>query len=156
MGNKTRKSLDSKPDWEREAFDISTKNAKSPSLRRLNYVENKHLKEAALTRSEQQGLIPYGYEQALMQQKPRSDLFTKLGVSPQDKMAFFLLKWVWNSVAEDGTVTKKSLVHQLQSNKELLAALSKQSAQLKSELGSFRSAQSDLLDWTEFMDFFFY
>jgi hypothetical protein len=53
LGNKTRKSLDSKPDWEREAFDISTKNAKSPSLRRLNYVENRHLKEAALTRSEQ-------------------------------------------------------------------------------------------------------
>jgi predicted DNA-binding protein (MmcQ/YjbR family) len=55
-------------------------------------------------------------------------------------MAFFLLKWVWNSVAEDGTVTKKSLVHQLQSNKELLAALNKQPAQLKSELDQFRTA----------------
>ena len=55
-------------------------------------------------------------------------------------MAFFLLKWVWNSVAEDGTVTKKSLVHQLQSNKELLAALNKHPAQLKSELDQFRTA----------------
>lgn len=62
--NKTRKSLDSKPDWEKAAFDISTKNAKSPSLRRLNYVENRHLKEASAANEQ---LIPAGYEQALVQ-----------------------------------------------------------------------------------------
>lgn len=72
-------------------------------------------------------------------------------------MAFFLLKWVWNSVAdESGKVAKKSLNHQLQSNKELLAALNKHPAQLKSELDSFSTEKRDALDWTEFMDFFFY
>jgi len=58
----------------------------------------------------------------------KGDPFKLLGVQNEDKMAFFLLKWVFNAINKidiSGVrfVTKKDLIKQLDQNAELLAAL---------------------------------
>ena len=50
--------------------------------------------------------IPAGYEEALVRTDVLSrpaggDLFKELGVSTEDKMAFFILKWVYNACYEE-------------------------------------------------------
>jgi hypothetical protein len=62
------------------------------------------------------------------------DPFKRLGVSNEDKMTFFLLKWVFNAIKRDSSiddtklqgkpyVTKVDLVKQLGKNDELMNAL---------------------------------
>ena len=123
----------------------------------MNYNKNKSIR--ASTDLE---LIPKGYEEHLVRtSKQNGDLFKQYGVSPEDKMAFFLLKWVWNSVKTRDTennffVSKEDLNSQLSSNKELLAALNKQAGTLKDDLQNFECKKGGQMDWTDFLDFFFY
>jgi hypothetical protein len=62
------------------------------------------------------------------------DPFKLLGVSNEDKMAFFLLKWVFNAIKHESNkldehfmgqdyVLKKELIEQLKKNSELLNAM---------------------------------
>ena len=64
----------------------------------------------------------------------RKDPFKVLGVSQEDKMTFFLLKWVFDAIKQDSEVgdeklagkayvTKRDLVSQLSKNPELTNAL---------------------------------
>ena len=64
----------------------------------------------------------------------KEDPFRLLGVTSEDKMSFFLLKWVFNAVKVDSNpddkllqgkpyVAKKDLCLQLKKNPELLNAL---------------------------------
>ena len=49
-------------------------------------------------------LMPEGYEEHLMREDlmdTRKDPFKVLGVSPEDKMTFFLLKWVFDYIKQD-------------------------------------------------------
>jgi len=82
-------------------------------------------------------LMPDGYDDLLMREEllnSRKDPFKVLGVSPEDKMTYFLLKWVFDYIKQDGEiddqqldgksfVTKKDLVSQLSKNPELMNAL---------------------------------
>ena len=82
-------------------------------------------------------LMPEGYEDVLMRQDlldTRKDPFKMLGVSPEDKMTFFLLKWVFDYIKQDSEVedeelggkpfvSKKDLVSQISKNPELMNAL---------------------------------
>ena len=48
--------------------------------------------------------MPEGYEEHLMREDlmdTRKDPFKVLGVSPEDKMTFFLLKWVFDYIKQD-------------------------------------------------------
>lgn len=61
-------------------------------------------------------------------------------------MAFYLLKWVFNSIKKGAVVSKTSIVAQLEQNPELLAALSYSSVnQLSSDLQSY--SDQDELTW---------
>lgn len=88
-------------------------------------------------------LIPAGYEDNLLRTNLRDahtknmDPFELLGVSNEDKMTFFLLKWVFNAIKQEGgepssvdveqasafIVTKADLIKQLQQNQEIMSAL---------------------------------
>ena len=83
-------------------------------------------------------LIPEGFENHLMREgllkKRNNDPFKLLGVSSEDKMSFFLLKWVFNAIKLDSDpadkalqgrpyVQKKELIKQLAKNTELMAAM---------------------------------
>jgi hypothetical protein len=76
-------------------------------------------------------LIPEGYDEHLMREelleKRNKDPFKLLGVSNEDKMSFFLLKWVFNAVKRNDKQTpyvlKRELVSQLSKNVELLNAM---------------------------------
>jgi hypothetical protein len=82
----------------KEDFDFTTKNAFSPSRRAKNYKSNEQHKSQEL---------PEGYEQHLVRlPSPTKDTFNQLGVSKQDKMAFFLLKWVFNATKKGMVVNK--------------------------------------------------
>ncbi len=60
-------------------------------------------------------------------EKRNKDPFKLLGVSNEDKMSFFLLKWVFNAVKRNDKQTpyvlKRELVSQLSKNVELLNAM---------------------------------
>jgi len=56
-------------------------------------------------------LIPDGFENHLMREgllkKRNADPFKLLGVSNEDKMSFFLLKWIFNAIKLDSEPTDK-------------------------------------------------
>ena len=54
-------------------------------------------------------MIPSGYEQHLIRQpfKNNEDPFKAMGVSKDDKMTFFLLKWVFNAIKLDSDIENK-------------------------------------------------
>ena len=85
---------------EKEDFDIVTKQS-SPSKNSLRFSKNQN-KHAKFDPSE---LIPEGYEDHLMREEllatRNRDPFKMLGVSNEDKMTFFLLKWVFNAIKRD-------------------------------------------------------
>lgn len=76
-------------------------------------------------------------------------------------MAFFLLKWVFNHIGQEGAdgllfVQKEELVGQLIENRELLAALNYSGQkELEKNLDLFKSQDPELLTWQEFLNFFF-
>ena len=57
-------------------------------------------------------LMPEGYEETLMRQDlldTRKDPFKMLGVSPEDKMTFYLLKWVFEEIKQDADADDEEL-----------------------------------------------
>jgi hypothetical protein len=56
-------------------------------------------------------LIPDGFENHLMREgllkKRNADPFKLLGVSNEDKMSFFLLKWIFNAIKLESEPTDK-------------------------------------------------
>lgn len=67
-------------------------------------------------------------------QSLKKDKFKSLGVSNEDKMTFFLLKWIFNAIKRESSeedpklkgrsyVTKIDLIKQLGKNDELMKAL---------------------------------
>jgi hypothetical protein len=64
----------------------------------------------------------------------KKDKFRSLGVSNEDKMTFYLLKWIFNAIKKESSVedpklkgrsyiTKSDLIKQLGKNDELMRAL---------------------------------
>jgi hypothetical protein len=58
-------------------------------------------------------LIPEGYEDHLMREellkKRNDDPFKLLGVSGDDKMTFFLLKWVFNAIKLESDIQDEKM-----------------------------------------------
>ena len=120
-------------------FDITTKNRKSPSKKARKYttVVGAEIDFKPSGKFESEQLMPEGYEDLLMREElldTRKDPFRVLGVSQEDKMTFFLLKWVFDYIKQDSEVEdenlagkafvmKKDLVSQLSKNPELMNAL---------------------------------
>jgi hypothetical protein len=115
----------------------------SPSKQSQRFSANKK----ASSKYESESLLPQGYEEKLILKKEEEERqkdgsyinnskepFKKLGVSNEDKMTFFLLKWIFNAIKRDSDpadpklkgkpyVTKVDLVKQLSKNDELMGAL---------------------------------
>lgn len=95
------------------------------------------------------------------------DPFKRLGVSNEDKMTFFLLKWIFNAIKRDSLpddhkllgkpyITKIDLVKQLSKNDELMNALGYESPeQVSKGVKNTPTAKEGCLMWEEFLDFFF-
>jgi len=95
-------------------FDITTKNRKSPSKRSRKYttVVGAEIDFKPSGKFEKDFLMSEGYEDALMREElmdTRRDPFKVLGVSPDDKMTFFLLKWVFDYIKQDADVEDDDL-----------------------------------------------
>ena len=124
---------------EQPDFDITTKNRRSPSKKARKYttVVGAEIDFKPSGKFDKDFLMPEGYEEHLMREElldTRNDPFRVLGVSQEDKLAFFLLKWVFDYIKQDSEhddehlagkafVTKKDLVSQLSKNPELMNAL---------------------------------
>lgn len=86
------------------AFDTTTRDRSSPSKRSGNYkgVVGAELKFKSSGKYESNELMPSDYDNHLMrkslQESKGKDPFKILGVSAEDKMTFFLLKWVFNAI----------------------------------------------------------
>lgn len=128
----------------KEDFDTVTRNGQSPSKRTKNF-KDKMSKSFQLKDGEI--LIPDNYEHHLIRQpfKNNEDPFKALGVTKDDKMTFFLLKWVFNAIKLDSDsedkqlkgqsfVAKNELVKQLGKNRELLTALNCKPTDLEKEV----------------------
>lgn len=82
---------------------MTTKNRKSPSKKARKYttVVGAEIDFKPSGKFETEALMPEGYEELLMREElmdTRKDPFKVLGVSPEDKMTFFLLKWVFDYI----------------------------------------------------------
>lgn len=115
-------------------------------------------------------LMPEGYEEHLMREElmdTRKDPFKVLGVSPEDKMTFFLLKWVFDYIKQNSGVddeelkgaayvAKKDLVSQLSKNPELMNALDiKSKRDLHDQVQMAACAKKGCLTWEEMLNYFF-
>ena len=90
-----------------------------------------------------------------------------LGVSAEDKMTFFLLKWVFNAIKQTSDVDdpklkgkkfmrKAELVQQLSKNVELMEALGiANTKQLNAKVKAANCCKDGCLTWEEFLGFFF-
>ena len=90
-----------------------------------------------------------------------------MGVSSEDKMTFFLLKWIFNAIKREASiedpklkgrsfVTKADLLAQLGRNDELVRALGyRDQREIAAAVKSALSAKDGCLLWEEFLDFFF-
>ena len=97
----------------------------------------------------------------------RKDPFKVLGVSQEDKMTFFLLKWVFDAIKQDAEasdeilggkayVTKRDLVSQLSKNPELINALDIRSKrELNDQVENAACVKEGCLTWEEFLNYFF-
>ncbi len=126
--------------FEKPDFDVTTKNPQSPSKKSNKYttVVGAELSFKPSGKYETNNLMPEEYDDYLLREEQiklrNKDPFKFLGVSNDDKMAFFLLKWVFNAIKrvsepEDkelkgmSYVTKKDLVKNLVQNDEVMASL---------------------------------
>ena len=154
-------------------FDITTRNQQSPSKRSGNFrgVVGAELKHTTSGRYEADELLPPGYEQHLLKEEllhgKKRDPFKVLGVSAEDKMTFFLLKWVFNAIKQTSDVDdpklkgkkfmrKAELVQQLSKNVELMEALGiANTKQLNAKVKAANCCKDGCLTWEEFLGFFF-
>ena len=100
-------------------------------------------------------------------QELRRDQFKRHGVSNDDKMTFFLVKWIFNAIKRDSMtedpklqgnpyVNKMELVKQLMKNPELTKALGYQNPdEIKDGVRKAGCKKENCLLWEEFLDFFF-
>lgn len=119
---------------QKEDFDITTKNPSSPSKYARKYT-NSDKKQNLSGIYDPDELVSPDYENQLLvqeqqkrlNQRPKGDPFKMLGVSQEEKMSFFLLKWVFNAIKRESDkedpflkgkpyVTKNELVKQLAKN----------------------------------------
>ena len=153
-------------------FDITTKNRQSPSKKARKYttVVGAEIDFKPSGKFESEQLMPEGYEELLMREElldTRKDPFRVLGVSQEDKMTFFLLKWVFDYIKQDSEVEdenlagkafvmKKDLVSQLSKNPELMNALDIRSKrELNDQVENAACAKQGCLTWDEFLNYFF-
>lgn len=91
---------------EKPKFDVIR--SRSPSKNRNGLPASKER-----PKYDPEDLIPEGYEDHLMREgllkKRNADPFKLLGVSNEDKMSFFLLKWIFNAIKLDSEPTDKQL-----------------------------------------------
>lgn len=82
---------------EKPKFDVILASSKSPSKRQSGPLGLKQKQKY-----DTEDLIPEGFEDHLMREgllkKRNADPFKLLGVSNEDKMSFFLLKWIFNAI----------------------------------------------------------
>ena len=95
-------------------FDITTKGTSSPSklASKFKPTFGASLKNQASGKYDPDQLMPEGYEHHLMREelmRTDKDPFKVLGVSNEDKMSFFLLKWVYNAIKCDSLDTDEIL-----------------------------------------------
>ena len=87
-------------------FDITTKSRESPSKKSANFkgVIGADLNHQSSGKYETEDLLPAGYETHLLKEElmnsKKKDPFKVLGVSAENKMTFFLLKWVFNAIKQ--------------------------------------------------------
>lgn len=99
--------------------------------------------------------------------KRNDDPFKLLGISNEDKMTYFLLKWVFNAIKLDSDpadkqlqgqpyVQKRELIKQLVKNREVMNAMNCTNAKkLATEVNIAACAKEGTLVWSEFLDFHF-
>ena len=159
--------------FETPDFDITTKNPGSPSKKANKYttVVGAEISFKPSGKYDSSYLMPEEYEDHLLREevlKQRNDdPFKLLGVSNEDKMAFFLLKWVFNAIKRESDsddkelkgepyVTKKDLVKNLVQNEEVMSSLQvKDKRKFRKEVREAACVKDDCLTWKEFLDFFF-
>jgi len=158
--------------FEKPEYDVTTKNRKSPSKRAKKYtsVVGAEIDFKPSGKFDKDFLMPEGYEDHLLRSElldTRKDPFKVLGVSPEDKMTFFLLKWVFDYIKQDSElededlkgaafVMKKDLVSQLSKNPELMNALGIASKrELHDGVQAAASAKKGCLTWQEMLNYFF-
>lgn len=95
-------------------FDITTKGTSSPSKRSKMFKPTfgASVEHAASGKFDPDQLMPEGYENHLMREellRSTKDPFKLLGVSNEDKMAFFLLKWVFNAIKRESEAGDEQL-----------------------------------------------
>lgn len=99
-------------------FDITTKNQSSPSRWKNHFKEN--MTKSIEQRQREEDLMPEGYDDYLMREEvlkqkqkqakaSHADQFKMLGVNNEDKMTFFLLKWVFNAIKQESDKTDLKL-----------------------------------------------
>lgn len=92
--------------FEKPKFDILL--SKSPAKDRKNSIKSKDR-----PKYDAEDLIPEGFEDHLMREgllkKRNADPFKLLGVSNEDKMSFFLLKWIFNAIKVESDPMDKKL-----------------------------------------------
>jgi hypothetical protein len=99
---------------QKDDFEIYMRGPGSPSKKSKRF--NSKDKGA---KYEPESLLPQDYEQQLVNQKMQEDggatysntkdPFKKLGVSNEDKMTFFLLKWIFNAIKRDSQLEDSKL-----------------------------------------------
>jgi|LauGreDrversion4_2_1035121.scaffolds.fasta_scaffold27529_5 hypothetical protein len=159
----------------KEDFEIYMRGPSSPSKSAKRFRSKD--REA---KYDPESLIPGNYEEQLIQKKQEEDKlrgsqgasnskdpFKRLGVSNEDKMTYFLLKWVFNAIKRESSlddtklqgkpyVTKVDLVKQLAKNDELMTALGYEGPeQVTRGVKDVASTKDGCLLWEEFLDFFF-
>jgi hypothetical protein len=159
----------------KEDFEIYMRGPESPSKKTKLY----HSKEKG-SKYEPDSLLPADYEQQLITKKHEEDKlrgsvgqsnskdpFKRLGVSNEDKMTFFLLKWIFNAVKRDSQlddaklqgkayITKVDLVRQLAKNDELMNALGYEGPdEITQGVKKMSTTKDGCMLWEEFLDFFF-
>jgi len=158
----------------KDDFEIYMRGPTSPSKRSKRF----HSKDRE-PKYEPESLIPANYEEQLVQKKLEEDKlrgsvvvnskdpFKCLGVSNEDKMTYFLLKWVFNAIKRESAiedtklqgkpyVTKVDLIKQLGKNDELMTALGYEGPeQVARGVKDLATTKDGSLLWEEFLDFFF-
>lgn len=175
LANKEQKQKQHKKleKMKKEDFEIYMRGPESPSKSSKRF----HSKERG-GKYEPESLLPADYDQQLINKKLEEDKhtnaysnskdpFKRLGVSNEDKMTFFLLKWIFNAVKRDSAledtklqgkpyITKVDLVKQLAKNDELMNALGYEGPeQITSGVKKMATAKDGCMLWEEFLDFFF-